>query len=71
VPGYDVVVPARDEESTVGAVVRAALAGCLRTVPLWTYGAYLRHSTVLPPHDGGSPCRPHPEARPSAPQGDA
>ena len=25
------------------------LLGCLRTVPLWTYGAYLRHLRVLPP----------------------
>lgn len=25
------------------------LLGCLRTVPLWTYGAYLRHLSVLPP----------------------
>jgi glycosyltransferase involved in cell wall biosynthesis len=30
------------------------LLGCLRTVPLWTYGAYLRHLTVLPP-DGELP----------------
>lgn len=27
----------------------AELLGCLRTVPLWTYGAYLSHLTVLPP----------------------
>jgi glycosyltransferase involved in cell wall biosynthesis len=27
----------------------AELLGCLRTVPLWTYGAYLRHLSVLPP----------------------
>jgi glycosyltransferase involved in cell wall biosynthesis len=27
------------------------LLGCLRTVPLWTYGAYLSHLTVLPPAD--------------------
>ncbi len=27
------------------------LLGCLRTVPLWTYGAYLSHLTVLPPVD--------------------
>lgn len=46
------------------------LLGCLRTVPLWTYGAYLRHSTVLPPQ-GGPPHRDHPEARSSAPHGDA
>jgi glycosyltransferase involved in cell wall biosynthesis len=25
------------------------LLGCLRTVPLWTYGSYLRHLRVLPP----------------------
>jgi hypothetical protein len=24
------------------------LLGCLRDVPLWTYGAYLRHLQVLP-----------------------
>jgi hypothetical protein len=27
----------------------AELLGCLRTVPLWTYGAYLSQLTVLPP----------------------
>jgi glycosyltransferase involved in cell wall biosynthesis len=35
----------------------AELAGCLRDVPLWTYGAYLRHlrvlSTVGPPAESG------------------
>jgi glycosyltransferase involved in cell wall biosynthesis len=27
----------------------AELLGCLRDVPLWTYGAYLRHLRILPP----------------------
>ncbi len=31
----------------------AELLGCLRTVPLWTYGAYLSHLTVLPPAGPG------------------
>jgi hypothetical protein len=31
----------------------AELLGCLKTVPLWTYGAYLSHLTVLPPADPG------------------
>jgi len=30
------------------------LLGCLRSVPLWTYGAYLRHLEVLPPIATGS-----------------
>ncbi|HVT60902.1 MAG TPA: glycosyltransferase [Thermoanaerobaculia bacterium] len=45
----------------------AELLGCLRSVPLWTYGAYLRHLTVLPPlggrsggFAGGLPERTHP-----------
>src|SRR5262249_50921378 len=29
------------------------LLGCLRTVPLWTYGAYLSRLTVLPPAGPG------------------
>jgi glycosyltransferase involved in cell wall biosynthesis len=29
----------------------AELLGCLRTVPLWTYGAYLSQLTILPPLD--------------------
>jgi polyisoprenyl-phosphate glycosyltransferase len=29
------------------------LLGCLRTVPLWTYGSYLANLTVLPPADPG------------------
>jgi glycosyltransferase involved in cell wall biosynthesis len=31
------------------AAMSAELLGCLRTVPLWTYGAYLRNLRVLPP----------------------
>jgi glycosyltransferase involved in cell wall biosynthesis len=31
------------------------LLGCLRTVPLWTYGAYLAHLTILPPTGTGRP----------------
>jgi hypothetical protein len=33
----------------------AELLGCLRTVPLWTYGAYLRRLEVLPPAGPGAP----------------
>lgn len=33
------------------------LLGCLRTVPLWTYGAYLRHLSVLPPVASSAPPR--------------
>ena len=33
------------------------LLGCLRTVPLWTYGAYLRHLSVLPPVASSAPLR--------------
>jgi len=31
------------------------LLACLRLVPLWTYGAYLRNLRVLPPSGGGLP----------------
>lgn len=31
------------------------LLGCLRTVPLWTYGAYLSQLTILPPTGTGRP----------------
>jgi hypothetical protein len=30
------------------------LLGCLRTVPLWTYGAYLSQLTLLPPVGPGA-----------------
>jgi glycosyltransferase involved in cell wall biosynthesis len=33
------------------------LLGCLHTVPLWTYGAYLRHLSVLPPVASSAPLR--------------
>jgi hypothetical protein len=33
----------------------AELLDCLRTVPLWTYGAYLRGLEVLPPVGPGAP----------------
>jgi glycosyltransferase involved in cell wall biosynthesis len=33
------------------------LLGCLHTVPLWTYGAYLRRLSVLPPVASSAPLR--------------
>ncbi len=39
------------------------LLGCFRTVPLWTYGAYLRNLRILPP------CYPSPDQTSSAPLG--
>lgn len=36
------------------AMTRDLLA-CFRFVPLWTYGAYLRHLSILPPSAGESP----------------
>lgn len=40
------------------------LLGCVRTVPLWTYPAYLRELTVLPPsgHGPGFAAQPQSEA---------
>ena len=36
------------------AMTRELLA-CLRIVPLWTYGAYLRNLRILPPAVAGAP----------------
>jgi glycosyltransferase involved in cell wall biosynthesis len=49
------------------AMTRELLA-CLRIVPLWTYGAYLRNLRILPPAAAGAP-RPAPlrEAESSIP----
>jgi glycosyltransferase involved in cell wall biosynthesis len=44
----------------------AQLLGCLRTVPLWTYGAYLQNLTVLPPAGAAAGrMQGHPAPRPA------
>jgi hypothetical protein len=47
------------------------LLDCLRVVPLWTYRAYLRRLSVLPPGPAPEPAaglveRAHPSSRPAA-----
>jgi glycosyltransferase involved in cell wall biosynthesis len=41
--------------STAHLRMTGELIGCLRTVPLWTYGAYLRRLSVLPPAGQAAP----------------
>ncbi len=40
------------------------LIGCLRTVPLWTYGAYLRHLRIVSAVEPDARPAAHPDTRP-------